>query len=259
MKKQHAAVLAALILGAVGARIRTLELKALFSQGELPVKTPLTTVFVIFSALVLLGAAAYALWGLRNARGQTDWLGALGSRPAVTVSALCGLTLAVSASFVPALLPYEGTPIIIFRTLACLGGLAMVLVPWLFMQSKSWKLLSLPAILPAVFACYWMAIHYRTWSGDPTVTRYGLVCLALGAAAVALSFLAGLPCSRSTVPVTVGSGLGALYLIAASLPELEDASCRVAFAAMAVFIAVNTALLPEESVEKSISNETEAQ
>ena len=203
-----------LVLGIFGAFLRWLQTMSAFEKetGFLIPGAGTTVVFLIYSFLVVVAFIIVTLvWLARFDRG-TDAARAL--RCDTVIPRVLGWVLCAAFAAAACLLLFSaGTSRypMMQRLLGAFGILAALSFPFLFGKkggSGDGPVGRAAAVVITLFYCYWLVACYKTNSEDPVIWNFGVMILALAAAASAFYFVA---------TYFFGAGHGGRALIAAQL------------------------------------------
>ncbi|MBQ7567083.1 MAG: hypothetical protein IJT18_08175 [Oscillospiraceae bacterium] len=186
MKKRELLLLGALVLGAVGFELRTIQLK-LGYEGGLPVG--IVWLWPALLTLLVAVGLAVCLWRMPEKQAY-DELPASGRIGAILYAAAAGLLLASSvAGFVT---DKSGSDLLFSRIVAALGVVtALSLLSSAAAQYRGKTPAAWTCFAPIVYLLASIVFHFRRWSVDPIVMDYCYKLLSSLAAMLGLFYAGG--------------------------------------------------------------------
>ncbi len=243
-----------LLLGAVGAVLRRVELATVFDPiSGLPTpNAPVSVALTVLTALALVAAVAVALTARRKCEAPESFREAYPVKSPLTfgVMAVLGAVVTVCAALTFRgmragywILNLAGPAAAAFVLLMALAGCGMILMAWGGRGSLDKAFLRLGSVMPALLCCYWMVAWYRVNAGNPVLLEYACPCLAFAAGAMGAFYGAGFAFGRRNLTATLWLSLMAVYLLPAAAMSPAPWFLRVPLVAMAAYFALQMGCL----------------
>jgi hypothetical protein len=248
MRKSAVAVpISALIAGAFGFIIRSMEVNTAFESATGFAKrgATSTTILIVLSVLVIVLALLYAVLTGRRLKAENDFSKAFAPKGFLYLGVSFLLALGWIVADVLYFFDKSGAGAvtildIIWIFLAAVTAFSLIFLARGAYKGRGGTELLLFSIIPSIFFCYWLIILYKDNAANPVLLSYSFQTLAIAAVTLSFYFSAGFVFKKTVTGRALFSFLISIFFCAVVLADHISLPVRMFFGITLVFQLMNS-------------------
>ena len=230
------------VMAAIGLFLRWLQNNNIYEEATgLPVKSPISTVFVVF-CVVYAAAALVLTLSLKDAWVESSFRTAFRARTILfpTVATILGIATAAAAVSLLFSKPV-GISAALQSVLALGALLCAICFPLISMGPKkdsTGNAACVYTFVPVIFFSVWLIIAFKEHAQDPVLWHYAIEVLAIASATLGFYYAAGYAFERARLKHTVLFGNLAAFFCITALGDPRDLPRQIIIAAPGIVLLI---------------------